>query len=150
MANQQIDPERARKLRKRWVRLNGPGKPMPPVVRKAFLAGIILCVVLGLATVALVLIKIPNKDVDIMSRRDAYMMAFNDSGAAKKEVTFEVMKLQDDERPIVYYVYFYDNDYYYKYVINAETSSIQSKKILEGGGPRYSDKEGTTEDVDLD
>jgi hypothetical protein len=123
---------------------------MPPAVQKALVAGIVICVVLGLATVFLIMSKIPSKDPDMLGRRDAYMMAFNDSGAAKKEVTFEVMKLNDDEDPITYTVYFYDHDRYYKYVIDAEAGKIAKKEILEGGGPRYSDKEGTTEDIDLD
>jgi hypothetical protein len=60
------------------------------------------------------------------------------------------MRLNDDEDPITYTVYFYDHDRYYKYVIDAEAGKIAKKEILEGGGPRYSDKEGTTEDIDLD
>ncbi len=126
------------------------GSPIPPIAQKAMIAGVILAVVLGLIAIAMIWVRIPNKDVDVISRHDAYMMAFNDSGAAKKEVTFEVMTMKDDERPLTYLVYFYDNDYYYKYVINAEEGSIMDKKVLEGGGPRYSDQEGTVEDIDLE
>ena len=144
-----VDKERDKILRKRWAR-SKPQPKMPPAVQKALVAGIVICVVLGLATVFLIMSKIPNKDADLLGRRDAYMMAFNDSGAAKKEVTFEVMRLNDDEDPITYTVYFYDHDRYYKYVIDAEAGKIAKKEILEGGGPRYPDKEGTTEDIDLD
>jgi|GEM_PF-5010024 hypothetical protein len=144
----ELDPERARKLRKRWVRLKEQ-PPMPPAVRKALTIGVIICVVVGIATVLLILSKMPNRDVELISQRDAYMTAFRDSGAEKKEVTFEVFRLEDEESPLVYYVYFYDNENYYKYIINAETGDIEKKEVLDGGGPRYQDKEGTTEDIEL-
>ena len=145
---QPISEERAQKLRKRWVKLN-PQAPVPSYFPKLMVIGVIICIIAGVMTIGLFVSKIPEQKADVMDRKDAYMMAFNDSGAVKKETTFEVVRLEEDSDPIVYRVYFYDNDQYYKYLINAETAEIEKKKVLEGGHARYSEYEGTDADIDF-
>ena len=144
----EIDQERAQKLRKKWVRLT-PDKGVPPYFRKLMIIGVSIAVIAALATVLLIMSKMPEQNTDIISKRDAYMNAYKDAGTVKKETTFEIVKLEEDMDPMMYRVYFYDKEYYFKYLINAETGGIAKKKVLDGGHARYSESEGTTDEIDF-